>query len=80
MTALVLEPTRQERQVLRHLAEQVAEIAALPIQTERARLWREMNSLQPERPLVLADPQNGWCELIPDLPWNAATHSYEIRR
>jgi hypothetical protein len=66
MTAQVLEPTRQERKVLRQLAEQVAEIAALPIQTERARLWRQMNSLHPERPLVLADPQNGWCELIPD--------------
>lgn len=61
-----IEPLPHERQVLRRLAEQVAEIAALPIQAERSRLWLAMNSLHPERPLVLADPQNGWCELVPD--------------
>jgi hypothetical protein len=44
----------------------VAEIAARPVQMERARLWQAMNSLHPERPLVLADPQNGWCELAPE--------------
>ncbi|MGE5221605.1 MAG: hypothetical protein ACM3PY_04150 [Omnitrophica WOR_2 bacterium] len=61
-----VEPTRQERLVLRRLAEQVAEIACLPIQAERARLWQAMNNLKPERPLVLANPENGWCELVPD--------------
>jgi len=48
------------------LAGRVAEIAALPIQAERGRLWRAMNALRPERPLVLADPQNGWPELVPE--------------
>ncbi len=61
-----VEPTQHERQVLRQLAARVAEIAALPIQAERARLWQAMNSLRPERPLVLANPENGWCELLPD--------------
>lgn len=61
-----LELQPRERQVLRRLAEQVAEIAALPVQAERARLWQKMNALQAERPLVLANPQNGWCELIAD--------------
>ena len=66
MTGTDVEPTREERQLLRRLAEQVAEIAALPVQAERARLWRKTNQLRPERPLVLADPQNGWCELVPE--------------
>ena len=59
-----MEPTKKERQVLRDLAMQVADIAALPIQSERARLWQAMNALHPVRPLVLADPQNGWDELV----------------
>ncbi len=58
--------SKEERQVLRQLAAQVADIAALPIQSERTRLWKAMNSLHPERPLVLANPENGWCELLPD--------------
>jgi hypothetical protein len=61
-----VEPLPHERQVLRRLAGQVAEAAKLPVQEERARLWLAMNSLRPERPLVLADPQNGWCELVPN--------------
>lgn len=55
-----------DRELLRRLAERVAEIAALPIQAERARLWLDMNRLRPQRPMVLADPQNGWCELVPE--------------
>ena len=61
-----MEPLESERHLLRELAAQVAEIASLPIQGERARLWQQMNSLHPLRPLVLADPQNGWDELVPD--------------
>jgi hypothetical protein len=60
------EPLPSERHVLRRLAEQVAEIAAQPVQSERAALWQAMNSLHPARPLVLADPQNGWGELVPE--------------
>ena len=58
-----MDPTRHERKVLRELAEQVAEIASLPVQAERSRQWLAMNDLKPERPMVLADPQNGWDEL-----------------
>jgi hypothetical protein len=61
-----MEPSKDERQVLRRLAYQVVEIADLPIQEERALLWLEMNNLHTARPLVLADPQNGWDELIPE--------------
>ena len=64
---LSMEPTKSERAILRQLAAQVAEIAALPIQAERASLWQAMNALKPVRPLVLADPQNGWDELVPEM-------------
>jgi len=55
-----------ERQILRDLATQVAEIAALPIQAERIRLWKDLNGLRPRRPMVLAFPQSAWRELVPD--------------
>ena len=44
----------EDRRVLRELGRQVAETAALPIQAERARLWKALNQCRPERPMVLA--------------------------
>ena len=44
----------EERRILRELAKRVAEVAALPIQAERARLWRALNRCRPERAMVLA--------------------------
>ena len=38
--------------VLRDLAARVAEIAALPVQEERAEMWRRHNRLEHGRPLV----------------------------
>jgi len=58
--------TQNERQVLRGLAQKVAEIAALPIQGRRVNLWRCFNSLMPKRPMVLAYPEGGWRDLIPE--------------
>ena len=55
-----------ERNVLRRLAQQVAEIAALPIQAERIKLWKDFNSLKPKRPMILAYPEGGWRDLIPE--------------
>jgi hypothetical protein len=52
-----------DRQILRDLAKRVAEIAALPQQSEKARLWKACNDLKPQRAMVFADPQNGWAEL-----------------
>jgi len=43
----------EDRSILRELAKRVAEIAALPVQAERARLWRALNQCKPERPMVL---------------------------
>ena len=38
--------------VLRLLAAELAKIAALPIQKEKARLWQQLNDLEAERPMV----------------------------
>lgn len=53
---------KNDRMVIRALAAQVAEIAALPVQNEKRRLWRKLNSLQPERPMVMID-QVCWNEM-----------------
>lgn len=56
--------TPPERAVLRALAGAVGELAALPIEAEKARLWTRHNDLHPERPMVFIDPENGWNEII----------------
>ncbi|MBK8858767.1 MAG: hypothetical protein IPN11_14135 [Opitutaceae bacterium] len=49
-----------DRDILRGLAEQVAVIAALPVQREKARLWRQLNDRRSGRPMV-------W---ITEIPWH----------
>jgi len=55
-------PTTQDKDILRTLAEQVAEIAALPIQEQTRQLWRSLNALRPVRPMVMID-QVCWNEM-----------------
>ena len=57
--------SNQERTVIRDLARRVAEVAALPIQEERRRLWRKHHRLQSERPMILVFPEGSWRELLP---------------
>lgn len=55
----------RELALVRDLARQVAEIAALPVQKETAELWRRLNRLDPVRPMVIL--QNGaWNETLDD--------------
>jgi hypothetical protein len=54
--------SNQDRDTIRRLAAETAEIAALPIQDEKRRLWRQLNGLQPERPMVTID-QVCWNEM-----------------
>jgi hypothetical protein len=49
-----------DRDILRRLAGEVAEIAALPVHAEKAGLWRDLNDLQSRRPMV-------W---INEVPWH----------
>lgn len=58
--------TPAERQILRGLAGRVAELAARPCEDVKRGLWYAHYALQPTRPLVFANPENSWHELIPD--------------
>ena len=55
-----------ERDYLRRLANQVAEIAELPVQEERRDLWKGHNALESERPMILIFPEGSWRELLPE--------------
>jgi hypothetical protein len=54
-----------DRSILRELAEKVAGHAASPPQRHKRELWRRHNDLEPVRPLVFCDPENGWNEILP---------------
>jgi hypothetical protein len=56
---------KEDTEIIRGLAAQVAEIAALPVQEEKRHLWRKLNALQPERPMVMID-QVCWHEMNVD--------------
>ena len=58
--------TPEDRQILRNLARQVAEIAALPIQAERRDQWILHNNLLSQRPMILVFPEGSWEELLTD--------------
>ena len=55
----------KDRDVLRELAKEIAEIAALPVQQETISLWKALNGLKPVRPMVTID-QVAWHEMNVD--------------
>ena len=54
--------TAKDKEIIRRLSAEVAEIAALPAQEEKRRLWRKLNGLKPARPMVAID-QVCWNEM-----------------
>ncbi len=69
--APVAEPIRlspRDRDVLRRLAGGLAEVAALPVHAEKARLWQRLNDLDSERPMV-------W---INEIPWHEMNVDEEL--
>jgi len=56
---------REEMQILRDLARQVARLAELPVQEERKKLWSDHHSLKVTKPPIFIDPEYAWYELIP---------------
>jgi hypothetical protein len=56
--------TARDREIVRRLASEVAELAARPVEQEKRDLWYRHNALDPTRPLVFCDPENGWNEII----------------
>ena len=70
-----------DKAIIRELAKQVAELAAQPVMEETRRLWRCLNALKPERPMVTAD-QICWNEMNVDdeltlQTRHPACHGYE---
>jgi len=57
--------SRRDRAIIREHAQRVAEIAAAPAQAEKKRCWLKLNALGQTRPLIFADPENAWYEIIP---------------
>ena len=53
---------KQDIAIIRGLAAQLAEIAALPVQEEKRKLWRKLNAKKPDRPMVMID-QVCWNEM-----------------
>lgn len=51
---------KEQITVLRELGKKKAEIAALDINEEKVRMWKDLNGLRPTRPMVMMD----------QLPWN----------
>lgn len=58
--------SKEDCQVLRNLAARVAELAARPVEEEKKSLWLRHNKLEPTRPVIFCDPENGWNEIITD--------------
>ena len=56
--------TQHDRNILRRLATNVAELAARPIEQEKRKLWYKHNALEATRPLIFCDPEVGWQEII----------------
>ncbi|MDJ0784017.1 MAG: hypothetical protein QNJ22_18765 [Desulfosarcinaceae bacterium] len=56
--------SREDREVLRPLAERVATLAASPQMESKRQLWRDVNALKRGRPVILCEPENGWNEII----------------
>ncbi len=60
----IFAPKHEEANILRSLALTVAELANRPIEQKKRQLWLSHNSLQPTRPVIFCDPENGWHEII----------------
>ena len=56
--------TTRDRELIRDLARQIAEIAADPVQEERRQVWYTQNALQPVRPPIFISPEGSWSELL----------------
>lgn len=64
---LTVEHIKQsDREILRHLAGVVADLAARPTEDEKKNFWYRHNALETTRPLIFCDPENGWNEIITD--------------
>ncbi|MGA2748907.1 MAG: hypothetical protein ABSG59_09045 [Verrucomicrobiota bacterium] len=68
ITASEIQLQPAEEDVLRRLVAQLGQIAALPVQREKAELWRCLNDLESDRPMV-------W---INEIPWHEMNVNDEL--
>ncbi|HOK05079.1 MAG TPA: hypothetical protein P5105_04300 [Victivallales bacterium] len=61
-----LKLSEKEKNIIRLLASEIAEIASKDHQSEFARLWTLHNDLKITRPMVLVFPEGSWRELLPE--------------
>ena len=61
---------KRDRQILRELGSQVAEIAAMPAQQETIAAWKALNGLKPVRPMFMID----------QMPWHEMDVNGELER
>lgn len=54
----------KEKVILRELAKKIAELASLPLQQEKKKLWKKHHSLEQTHPLIFCDPEVAWYEII----------------
>ena len=57
--------SEKDREILRSLAEEVANIGELPIQKKRKRMWSDLNSLGETKPMIWID-EVCWNEMDPE--------------
>ena len=58
----------KQKEILRSLAKEVAEISALPVQDKTLKAWKGLNSLKPVRPMFMID----------QLPWGEMNNGGEL--
>ncbi len=59
-------PSASDREIIRALAHRWAEIAALPLMSERKRGWRALHDLRSERPMILFETDTVYEYVAPD--------------
>jgi len=67
--------SEKDKAILRELAMQVAEIAALPVQGQKADMWRRLNRLDPVKPMVWIN-EIPWYEMGPEVKLKTSNEFY----
>ena len=79
-----IQVSEKDKAILRDLAGRVAEIGNLPVQEQKADMWRRHNDLERVRPMVLIFPEGSWREMLPRSemacePGLAQDYEYDLR-
>jgi len=56
--------SRSDKEILRRLANELAVLASQESESKKIKHWYEHNELKNKYPIIFADPENGWNEII----------------